>query len=66
MDNRTSGIRDEAFVFTGRLREGRVSRHLTRYLHLSIVTGPSQDQIWIAMEIGTSRRRLSRHRSVSL
>jgi hypothetical protein len=51
MDSRTSAIRDEAFVSTGRLHEGRASKHLTSVSPCDgIATRSSQDQIWIAME----------------
>jgi hypothetical protein len=51
MDSRTSAIRDEAFASTGRLGEACVSKHLTSVTPSDgVVTHPSKDQIWIAME----------------
>ena len=51
MESTTSGMRDGAFIATGRPRERGLSKHLTSVSPCDgIVTGPSQDQIFIAME----------------
>ena len=51
MDSEPSVIRDEAFVATSRPREHRLWEHMPRISPCDgVVTGPLQDQIWIATE----------------